>query len=1642
MVCAAQTTGKCSGPIATLVPWRNKHETIGITSSYTQAVCSKVYQNDLCQYKWYSFEVALLPGDRISNRFRVLRPLGSGGAATIYLVEDERARTECVLKLLELSGEAALAGFRAEFALLSRVLHPHLVRVRDFGSFRADDALSHFYTADFIEGTALANQKFTDTPAIKQVVVEVLDALATLHALGIRHGDVTPDNILVESSGRTTLIDLGCARPLDWHGANVSGTPGFIAPELLATGSADARADLYSLGMTLRALLERSALSSSRELNTLCSRLSAHSASDRPNSALEVLQQLGGALGPQVSLPCASASLLGRERELLSFQRWQEQLATGRGAPRVVCIIGAASAGVSRLTQELCARAELELEVWRARAGEVEPLSWLLGALEPGSLQQGAGVAEILDAAARFNERPTPLLLVIEEAQRLPIKQQDGLWALGRCLRSTAKVGLLIAGLRAPHDVESETLELGPLDLDCLRQWTRRSLSDGVLREVLARSTGLPGRIELELLRLAQQRGHQPSARVRTGSALPALDLSSLPERERDGLALLCAMGGESELHALELPPHDFRAAIAAGWITRDAGRLRVRELVRVAAAFDPTVLRAAHERAAALCERRARASVHAATHWAEMLRQLALAQRFEELERRLQALRPIWSGAPRTFVAELPLDQLRAATSSCLVLIAELCLRAGEFRSALSALSWTLRRRPKAKLRAACELQAAEALIQLGRGARAERLVRRWCAAHVDAATRSLALERSSRARLQGGDARAALTFTEQGLELVQDSDTRRLLLEAQGVALSYLGQLERATSLFSHVLSQVVENEAPRDSCRLLGRRAITAFRAGKWAEAATDHARALELAERHALDDLVSVCLLNLGTAQQQLGELAAALRSYERGLAVAHAIGRESTELTLRYNLANLCCTLGHQSGAAAELDALERRASAPQRARFAPAVGLLRAEIAMSCDELARAEQELRGAQATFSERELKRELAEVEVQFAKLWLARGELEQAERSAQSAEAAANAEGAQDLALLARFVAAKTRVARSLPSAKADLLACLAQATAQGQRALEAEIGTLLYSWASAHGDAEASEWATRARRSWDRLAAQLPDALRDIFWRDPRRAPVERRTRPELATTAAAGDAQAFRRLLSLSRRVNSSLSLERVLTYAVEAAVELSLAERGFLLLLQDGAPRLCARYPERPSDEPPSHSIVARVLASEQALLTTDAQADQRLERRGSIHALRLKSVLCVPIVTPSGLLGALYVDSRLDRARFSAAHEELLVALSDQVAVAVENARLHEALQTQREELLTQKRTVERLASARERELARLKARVIEQARELGFRYDYSNIVGNSAAMRHVFAQLDRVTDANVNVLIQGESGTGKELVARALHFNGPRREAPFVGVNCATLPENLLESELFGHVRGAFTGAERDKTGLLLEAGEGTLFLDEIGELPLGMQAKLLRAVQEREVRPVGSTRSLPFRARLVSATHRELLTQAASGRFREDLYYRLAVVVLQLPALRERLEDLPMLVQSILERLAREQRREPPELSQQAHRLLANYDFPGNVRELENILTRALVFGGQRIEASDLELRRARERKRSSNNRLDFEHEERERILGALRAQRWNVSQVARSLGIPRNTFYRKLKRYGLDVAALARESSPG
>jgi DNA-binding NtrC family response regulator len=318
----------------------------------------------------------------------------------------------------------------------------------------------------------------------------------------------------------------------------------------------------------------------------------------------------------------------------------------------------------------------------------------------------------------------------------------------------------------------------------------------------------------------------------------------------------------------------------------------------------------------------------------------------------------------------------------------------------------------------------------------------------------------------------------------------------------------------------------------------------------------------------------------------------------------------------------------------------------------------------------------------------------------------------------------------------------------------------------------------------------------------------------------------------------------------------------------------------------------------------------------------------------------------------------------------------------------------------------------------------------------RELDRRYSFSEIIGTSTALQSVFRLVEKVAGTNTNILIQGESGTGKELIARAIHHNSPRAERPFVAINCGALPETLLESELFGHTKGAFTGAVANKPGLFRSAEGGTVLLDEVGEITPAMQVRLLRALQEHEVTPVGSSTSIAFDARIICATNRDLEKEVADGRFREDLFYRLNVIEIHLPPLRERREDIPLLVRSFITRTAREQERDEKAIEPAALSALINYSWPGNVRELQNAIERAFTLSGEQIDLDSLPPR-VRDTVANAGQttmrdpdglRPTLEEIERRHIFETLASVNQDKARAANILGIDLSTLYRKLKRY--------------
>jgi transcriptional regulator with GAF, ATPase, and Fis domain len=342
------------------------------------------------------------------------------------------------------------------------------------------------------------------------------------------------------------------------------------------------------------------------------------------------------------------------------------------------------------------------------------------------------------------------------------------------------------------------------------------------------------------------------------------------------------------------------------------------------------------------------------------------------------------------------------------------------------------------------------------------------------------------------------------------------------------------------------------------------------------------------------------------------------------------------------------------------------------------------------------------------------------------------------------------------------------------------------------------------------------------------------------------------------------------------------------------------------------------------------SRTMVQRALKERIGLVVSDVLGNQALRQVKTLVELKVRSLLCVPLVIAERVLGAIYLDTTSPTVRFDEDHLQMMTAVAGIASLAFDNVSHWEELRRENQELRA----------------------------EIELEH---NMVGGSPAMRRVFDFIRRVAPTDSTVLIQGESGTGKELVARALHRNGSRANRPFVAINCAAIAETLLESELFGHEKGAFTGAATQKKGKVEVAEGGTLFLDEIGELALGLQAKLLRVLQEREFERLGGSRPIKLNIRLVAATNRSLPEAVKAGTFRNDLYYRLNVVTLNMPALRERREDISALADHFAAKASRKCGMRVKSISSEALACLMHYDWPGNVRELENALERALVLG---------------------------------------------------------------------------------
>lgn len=519
---------------------------------------------------------------------------------------------------------------------------------------------------------------------------------------------------------------------------------------------------------------------------------------------------------------------------------------------------------------------------------------------------------------------------------------------------------------------------------------------------------------------------------------------------------------------------------------------------------------------------------------------------------------------------------------------------------------------------------------------------------------------------------------------------------------------------------------------------------------------------------------------------------------------------------------------------------------------------------------------------------------------------------------------------------------------------------------------------------------------------------------------------------KLLDSSSAGSSERLSVLFKHSQALGQSAGLEATLNVATELVFDLVPRATHVSIALreeQSGSQTGRAKAPRFPVvssrlrgggsvERPMSGTLIKRVSAERKALLLMDATAE--LSGARSVLAAGLSSVMMIPLWVGADICGVMQVDNRDQPSMFGAEDLELLMVGLSTVSFAIESARLIKRLQVAEEQL---RGGLSYLQGSERREA--------------------SGLIGESAGMALVNQSIQRVKDLKVPVFIKGETGTGKELIARALHYQSVRREKLFVAQNCGALPEGILESELFGHVKGAYTGADRDKKGLFELADGGTVFLDEIGEMPHSLQAKLLRVLQEGEVWPLGAPGPKQVNVRVLSATHRDLDEMVAEGSFRQDLYYRLHVYPIHLPPLRERGGDVALIARHFLDRYAQEFGRAVSGFSDDAIKALNRYEWPGNVRELQNEVQRALIsrFEGDLILLEDLSTHisgvdlsgpdvvyEALNVQGTLKEMMD--HLERALLTRALEEHEQNKSHTARTLGITREGLHKKLNRLGI------------
>ncbi len=1577
-------------------------------------------------------------------RYSIEAPLGEGAGGTTFLAREVFAGPAClahasadtvVIKVARVAAEAELL---REMQALRRFKHRAIPKLLGWGR----SAEGRTYMAlEALPGPTLAARMRAPLTATETLARarSLTSAVAALHAAQIIHGDLKPENLICVGETEVALVDFGCVAR--GEGALGRGSPRYLAPEILRGAPLSFATDRFSVGVIVEALIASAPEGDIGARTLECTRRALTSlTSVDPTQRAPDLSALLDALGDSQQRASDRDETLRLREPLLEREQQLEAIATSvddwrsQGGQRGVWIRGVAGSGRSALLDEALLLASAHAEVLKVPCANF-PDAALLPMLEAlrtrvanwsGPLVLGIDDWELMSLSARarlfdrIDTHPFPVFWLVVTAPGSSVDEPG--WS------SVATPALTKAG--------------------ALRLATRLSSASSASAWVDA-AGALPGPlVALGDFLAAAAPSHK--------QGMLAVEVSGFNASERAGAARLLASPHRA------LPENDpffgevYRTAShrfqrlfrvqGSRWVLASRHALtplRTAIGAEVLGEVHQTLLREAHAR-----KDWDQARFHA-LEWV-----LAGNQALDVVgDPALWKATSLDQSQPPGPVAQVVAERIANATEALPIEVLAWCVPTLLLSPRQSGALWRvlarLRRRNGAS--ADVRLRCAEACLERGQPARALRYLEplHGRALHLsdDSAARALALRR--RAALKLGryrevlDELGVLAQATAALPVDLAESQHRDLVEVEAAAAAGAGEVTRARQALQ-VLESFLERASGYERLRLANTAGFVATKVSEFARAKRHFEHALDLAFEWGLVPMVALSALNLGSVAQRVGAWAEAREAYALGLGAARNGRRASTVATLHFNLARLYCDLGMVDQAKDRATYARTFAAAHGLAYFVAAAQSLLGELEAQAGAFEHARAHFVAAERALRALGAQADAFEMEVRLLMLRLdevgAAGIEEALDRLAERREASAK------VALIDEARARVAMAQRRDPAALSAWQRVYDRAAAAQQidrQAFAKSQLAELYESQNAPFQAEACR--REALAAWERMSAPLESAMRAAFWRVPMRKEARRRAISEAQARPAVPRATGVRTLIRLYSRLAANSDPQRVLEEGLDAALELSGAERGMIIL--SGGPsgpqqvpiarRMDATALEA-SEAAFSRSIVERVLSEGVPVVTVDAQNDERFQGQQSIHCLNLKAVMAVPIRDFEGVVGAFYLDRTLHGQAPEDDDLTLIQAFADQVALTLRNARLVKELEQRACDLETEKRHVEALLEAQAQQAAELEAEVQAARTQLAGRFTFAGLASRCASMRPVLETLSKVAKRDVTLLITGESGTGKEVIARAAHHESHRARGPFVPLNCAALPEHLIESELFGYVRGAFTGAQGARKGLFLEANGGTLFLDEIGELSLSVQSKLLRALQEQEVRPLGADRAQRYDARLICATNRDLKIEVAEGRFREDLFFRLDVIALKLPPLRARLDDLPDLVQTLLARVAEREKMPMVRLSGRAMRALTRYAWPGNIRELENVLTRAaLMSEGGEIQPGALNLEpRSRphesstSRQRVPGARAAFREDEARRIKQALETHAWNVSEVSRSLGIPRATLYRRLKRYGL------------